>query len=93
LTTPWHQSWKKRLGEQPQSLKEASSLMTRSNPVVIARNHRVAEALKAAEANDLAPLHRFLDALKDPFNQDLRNSDLTHPPTASEEVHQTFCGT
>ncbi|MEO6609555.1 MAG: protein adenylyltransferase SelO family protein [Aestuariivirga sp.] len=93
LKQPWHQSWIKRLGEQPQSLKEASALMARSNPVVIARNHRVAEALKAAEGNDLAPLHKLLEALKSPFDQELRATDLTKLPTASEEVLQTFCGT
>ena len=91
--TQWHQSWRSRLAAQPQSLDEAKALMQRFNPVIIARNHRVAEALAAAEANDLTPLHKLLAALKNPFDQTLQGSDLTRPPSADEEVHQTFCGT
>ena len=91
--TPWDQSWRNRLEEQAQTAEDSVALMQRSNPVIIARNHRVAEALTAAEANDLAPLHRLLAALKNPFDPSLRNSDLTQPPNANEEVHQTFCGT
>jgi uncharacterized protein YdiU (UPF0061 family) len=89
----WHKTWKTRLAEQAQPSAEVAALMARSNPVVIARNHRVAEALKAADDNDLAPLQIILAALKAPFDQGLRGSELTKPPTADEEVHQTFCGT
>ena len=67
--------------------------MARTNPVVIARNHRVAEALKAAEDDNLAPMQILLAALKNPFDQDLRDQELTKPPSAQEEVQQTFCGT
>lgn len=91
--TQWHQAWRARLSQQPQSADEAASLMRRSNPVVISRNHRVAEALKAAEANDLAPLEKLVAALKTPFDQALLGSDLTRPPNEQEEVLQTFCGT
>lgn len=91
--TPWHQAWRERLAKQSQSPDEAASLMRHTNPVVIARNHRVAEALKAAEADDLAPLNTLVAALKNPFNQASRGSELTQPPTAQEEIRQTFCGT
>jgi uncharacterized protein YdiU (UPF0061 family) len=92
-SSPWHETWHNRLKQQSQSTEDARSLMQRSNPIVIARNHRVAEALKAAEENDLGPLHRLLEALKNPFDPALRGSDLTIPPTEQEEVRQTFCGT
>jgi uncharacterized protein YdiU (UPF0061 family) len=91
--SPWRQSWKKRLFEQSQTTDDAAKLMARSNPVVIARNHRVAEALSAAEQGDLAPMQQLLLALKNPFDQNLMTSELTKPPTAQEEVLQTFCGT
>ena len=89
----WHQGWKKRLSDQSHKTDDVATLMAHSNPVVIARNHRVAEALKAAEENDLAPLQRLLAALENPFDQGLRTSELTQPPTAQEEILQTFCGT
>ncbi len=91
--SPWHKTWKARLADQPQTAAEATMLMARSNPLLIARNHRVAEALKAAEVGDLAPLERLVAVLKHPFDQALRGSDLTTPPNEQEEVRQTFCGT
>lgn len=91
--SPWYKNWKERLSEQSQSSEEVTKLMARSNPVVIARNHRVAEALKAAEDDNLGPMQILLAALKNPFDQRLRDSELTKPPTPQEEVHQTFCGT
>ncbi|WP_374547503.1 YdiU family protein, partial [Rhodoblastus sp.] len=41
--------------------------MRASNPIVIARNHRVEQALAAANEDDLAPLLRLCAALKNPF--------------------------
>ncbi len=89
----WQAAWQARLKQQNQQPEASKDLMQRSNPIVIARNHRVAEALKAAEENDLAPLSKLLLALKNPFDQALLKSDLTKPPSEIEEVRQTFCGT
>ena len=89
----WLEQWQKRLSEQPQSKEESLTLMQRSNPVIIARNHRVAEALSAADVGDMTLLERLVEALRNPFDPALLDSDLTTPPTEQEEVHQTFCGT
>ena len=44
--------------------------MRRVNPYVIARNHRVEEALAAAsDEGDLAPFERLLDALRRPYDE------------------------
>ncbi len=64
-----------------------------ANPIYIARNHRVEEALAAATAGDLAPTHRLLRVLANPFTESDGDADLESPPAPDEEVLQTFCGT
>ncbi len=80
--------WRERAGPAPDV-----NAMRRANPVYIARNHRVEEALAAANAGDLAPTHRLLAALATPFSAQDGCDDLEQPPTDEEEVRQTFCGT
>ena len=69
--------------------------MRRVNPFVIARNHRVEEALAAAsDDDDLAPFERLLAALREPFVEDDAQAPYAQP--AAREVtdsYQTFCGT
>ena len=43
--------------------------MDRVNPIYIPRNHLVEEALAAATAGDLGPLHRLLAAVTAPFDE------------------------
>jgi uncharacterized protein YdiU (UPF0061 family) len=64
-----------------------------ANPKIIARNHRVEQALAAANAGDLAPFRRLCAALQDPFDLTPGDEDLQAPPTQDEIVHETFCGT
>ena len=83
--------WKAEL----QSLRspDAQKLMETHNPVYVARNHRVEEALAQASENNFAPLHRLLLAVQQPFKAREEFADLEHAPDAHEEVLQTFCGT
>ena len=68
--------------------------MRLANPAVIARNHRVEEALLAATTrNDLKPFLRLTEALKNPFSCVPENSELQTPPLPQERVTATFCGT
>ncbi len=71
----------------------ALELMQSHNPVYIARNHRVEEALAAAGEANLLPLHRLLIALRAPFSEQPDLADLENAPGLQEEVLQTFCGT
>lgn len=80
--------WRERAGANPDV-----TAMKAANPVYIARNHRVEEALAAANAGDLAPTHRLLKVLARPFTESDGDADLEAPPTPEEEVAQTFCGT
>ena len=66
--------------------------MRNNNPLVIPRNHKVEEALEAAEKNDLKPLNQLIEILKNPYTQ---NNDIYdyQIPSISVEKYQTFCGT
>ena len=67
--------------------------MRSRNPAVIPRNHKVEEALVAAEGGDISRAEALLKALKDPYKDSDRDSSYLSPPAAGERVCQTFCGT
>jgi len=67
--------------------------MQKANPIRIARNHRVEEAIVAAYADDIAPAQRLIAALANPLEERADLEDLELPPREDEEVRQTFCGT
>ena len=63
------------------------------NPAVIPRNHRVEEALSAAEDHDdLSVLHRLLAALASPYEARADLAQYQDPPP-DECGYRTFCGT
>ena len=72
-------------------------LMRGANPIVIPRNHRVEQALAAANQGDLKPLLRLCATVKNPFREpeppENPEDDLETPPRPEELVLQTFCGT
>lgn len=65
------------------------------NPYVIARNHRVEEALAAAsDHGDLAPFERLLAALARPYDEAPELASFAEPaPDAVTACYRTFCGT
>ena len=66
--------------------------MKNNNPLVIPRNHKVEEALKAAEKNDLKPLTQLIEILKDPYTQ--KDAIFEYQiPSNLDVKYQTFCGT
>jgi uncharacterized protein YdiU (UPF0061 family) len=88
----WKKRWKERLSKNNGSTKKSLELMKNNNPLVIPRNHKVEEALKAAEKNDLKPFNQLIEILKDPYTQ---KDDIINYQTPSnlDEKYQTFCGT
>jgi serine/tyrosine/threonine adenylyltransferase len=84
--------WQQRVASEPQAAAERARAMRLENPAVIARNHRVQAALRAAEQGDYAPFRKLLGVLQRPY-EDPQSSDFTQPPADSERVLQTFCGT
>lgn len=96
----WYASWQERLKQNNfdttstfTSLPPSSlSLMRANNPCVIPRNHKVNQALDEAVINNYEPFFELLRVLTKPYEyRDIENYQL--PPTASEQVHNTFCGT
>ena len=90
----WKEQWKARQSRQPQSMDEAHLLMTHNNPVVIPRNHRVEEALQAAEKDgDYSVIQKLLGVLSDPYSYTPEHELYTTLPAPSACRYQTFCGT
>jgi len=86
----WLTQWQTMRADDANS----AETMRLANPAVIARNHRVEEALLAATSrNDLQPFLRLTEALKKPFSCAPENADLQTPPLPGERVTATFCGT
>ncbi|NVN42357.1 YdiU family protein [Asaia siamensis] len=86
----WKTDWEARRASEPASRKEQEILMQQNNPAVIARNHRVAEAIAVAETGDFSVFEALLQRLRHPFESD---DAYEKPPSPEEVVHATFCGT
>ena len=67
--------------------------MDRVNPVYLARNHLVEEALAAGAEGDLEPLERLLDAVTDPFSERPGLERYAAPAPDDFGSYRTFCGT
>lgn len=89
----WHESWQARLARQRQGVEEARALMRTHNPAVIPRNHRVEEALAAAEKGDMTVMERLLAALKNPYADHGEHDAYRMPPPSAAAPYRTFCGT
>ena len=89
----WHEKWTARLERQQKARSEIVAVMRRANPVVIARNHRVEEALAAAVGGDFSVMQRLLEALRNPFGEKLENESYREAPAPGGQPYRTFCGT
>ena len=89
----WYSRWRLRLNRDGQSDTSTSAVMRAVNPAIIPRNHRVEEALSAAEDHDdLSVLHRLLAALASPYEA-RADSAPYQDPLADDSKYRTFCGT
>jgi len=89
----WLADWRARIAAGPGGAEAAAERMAATNPVYIARNHRVEAALAAAQQGDLAPTHRLLAALSAPFTPRAEFADLESPAPEDFGPYVTFCGT
>jgi uncharacterized protein YdiU (UPF0061 family) len=89
----WTERWRGQLPFQTLAPEEIAAAMDRVNPLYIPRNHRVEEALSAATAGDMAPFHRLIDVLTQPFDERSGLEDYAAPAPASFGTYRTFCGT
>lgn len=89
---PWRARWHARLLREAQPIARCQQQMRERNPAVIPRNHRVEEALVAANAGDMGPTHRLLAALSQPYAEGA-DAFYRDPPAACTAPYRTFCGT
>lgn len=88
LVDEWLAEWGALSGNEPDFDR-----MGACNPRRIPRNHRVEEAIEAAETQDFAPFNRLVDGLMRPFEKDPRFTDLENSPRPEQCINETFCGT
>jgi uncharacterized protein YdiU (UPF0061 family) len=90
----WTSSWNERRLAETASPADSASVMRMANPLFIPRNHRIEEAIRAAEdQNDFAPFHRLADVLAKPLADQPDHAELQLPPAPHQRVTKTFCGT
>ncbi len=87
----WLTRWKNRLQSEDPALVAAR--MNAANPVYIARNHRVEQAIEAANSGNFALFETLLKVVEKPFEERPEFAEYERPPSPDEVVHETFCGT
>ncbi len=89
----WLYKWK-NIVEESSGMEKAKQLMQTQNPVLIARNHLVEQALEAATQGEMELFNKLLNALSKPYEFRIENSELMKPSDEDfEKNYQTFCGT
>lgn len=90
----WCVAWRARLARETVTPWVRAQAMRRVNPLFIARNHRVEEALSAAvERSDYVPFTTLLQIVAQPFDDQPAWAAFAAPAPAGNEGYRTFCGT
>ncbi len=99
----WLARWRERCAAEDgdATIESTTSGLARAetmrtvNPIIIARNHRVEEALAAASDDaDLGPFERLLEAISSPYRETSAVATYAEPaPAAVTACYRTFCGT
>jgi len=89
----WKKQWLERLKINSNSLEESLKLMRLNNPLVIPRNHKVEEALEAANNDNLNPLENLIRILENPYEDKKKINEYQSPAPPSDKIYKTFCGT
>lgn len=89
----WIARWQARLASETTTLAQQKTLMRSANPAFIARNHRVEQAIAAANTGDFAPFEALVAVLALPYDDQPDAGQYRSPPQDHETVRATFCGT
>jgi serine/tyrosine/threonine adenylyltransferase len=89
----WLVAWRERLAAEPEADEGRAQAMRAVNPAIIPRNHRIQEAISAANYGDFSFFERLLQALEKPYEERPEFADYMTPPKPDERVTRTFCGT
>ena len=90
---PWIDDWLARIGGKSSFAGNSLAPMAGANPVYVPRNHKVEEALAAAEQGDMAPFKLLLDAVTNPFDAREEWAEFAGRAPDSFGPYVTFCGT
>ena len=85
--------WHARLRQQTLSADQVREQMNSVNPLFIPRNHQIERVIDAAIEGDLAPFEELRSVLQEPFDDQPGFESYAEPPSMSERVTETFCGT
>jgi uncharacterized protein YdiU (UPF0061 family) len=72
----WLREYALRLREGERPAETVRDAMLRANPKYVLRNYLAQTAIEAADAGDLAPLQRLMDALRTPFDEQPQHDEL-----------------
>ena len=89
----WKKKWEGRLKINNNSQEKYLKLMQSVNPIIIPRNHKVEEALTAANNGNLEVMNKLLTVLEKPYENQNSIIDFQSPAPSSDKAYQTFCGT
>ena len=87
----WSNNWKNRIFINNNSKDKSLELMKKTNPIIIPRNHKVEEALKAANKDNLEVMNKLLSKFNNPYGEQKGIEDYQLP--SLDDNYQTFCGT
>lgn len=92
LAVIWYNDWLQ--SHSHADLAAVKHAINEVNPAIIPRNHRIEEAIQAAQnQGDLTIFNRLLNVLKQPFTERNDTADLMQPAAPEQAVTTTFCGT
>ncbi|MBP1859722.1 protein adenylyltransferase SelO [Rhizobium herbae] len=90
----WLLAWRERTGRETLSDAQTAAAMRTVNPAFIPRNHRIEQAIRAAEDDgDFSLFEALLEVLAKPYEDQPAFAPLAEPPLPDERVLRTFCGT
>ncbi|MDB4846457.1 YdiU family protein [Candidatus Pelagibacter sp.] len=89
----WKKKWQERLLLNNDIPEKSLRLMRSANPLVIPRNHKVEEALEAANNNNLTVVKKLINVLKKPYEDQTKIDNYQLPAPLSDQKYKTFCGT
>jgi len=89
----WKKKWQSRLILNNSKQENYLKLMHSVNPLVIPRNHKVEEALIAANNENITPMKNLIKVLERPYTNQKNISDFQLPNPLENGKYQTFCGT
>ena len=87
----WSNEWQSRMSINDNSKEKSLELMKKTNPVIIPRNHKVEEALKAANEDNLEVMNKLLSKFDNPYGEQKDIEEYQSP--SLDDNYQTFCGT